>query len=279
MNWERLIEFMILLAPEGAGAGTGEGDGTPGAGEGAPGADAGNGVAGAPYLPEGLPDHLRGENDHGTIDKLWTAFSGARDRLAKQGTVPDNADGYTWDALSQATRDLMPDMDSDPVLPIARQAAHACGISNEQLNSFVDYLMPKCVETGAIEGPLDKAAELKLLESDEIADGTERAAKAEARQSDALAFVKGLQQRSILTEESAALLSSMGVYAEGVKTIEQLQAAMRGSGVQLGAGAGAGRGRAEVEADMDDPRYDSESPKFDPAFRKRVDEEWKALFQ
>ena len=52
--------------------------------------------ASAAYRPEGLPDHLLGKDERETIDKLFKAYGGAREAIAKFGAVPEAPDKYEF---------------------------------------------------------------------------------------------------------------------------------------------------------------------------------------
>lgn len=141
-----------------AGAGAPPAGGAPGAGEGekpagqssildfaqkaaAPGADGKPAAPGDWKAPDGIPDHLKGGNAEETINKLLTAYNGARKTLAqkgqgdgKGGTVPENPDGYEIKAEGDDDK-IAAELNSEASKPIVdsfRKAAHKHGISAEQ---------------------------------------------------------------------------------------------------------------------------------------------------
>jgi hypothetical protein len=51
---------------------------------------------GGPYRPQGLAEHLAGGSDQETIDKLFTAYTGARSEIAKgKPAIPAPSTGRT----------------------------------------------------------------------------------------------------------------------------------------------------------------------------------------
>lgn len=136
------------------GAGGGAGDGSQGAGDGGQGQGQssildfaqkgqqgqgdGKGASGEWKAPEGIPDHLRGGNAEETINKLLTAYNGARRTLAQKGQgeggkaegVPESPDGYEIKAEGDDDK-IAAELNSEkskPILDSFRKAAHKLGI-------------------------------------------------------------------------------------------------------------------------------------------------------
>ncbi len=172
--WNRHARVMAPEGESGGGAGAGAGSADPGAGGdaqagagaapsgGAPGAGEGQKPAGQSSIldfaakgqapagdkqgqggdwkaPDGIPDHLKGGNAEETINKLLTAYNGARKTLAQKGQgdggkeegVPETPEGYEIKADGDDDK-IAAELNSEASKPIVdsfRKAAHELGIS------------------------------------------------------------------------------------------------------------------------------------------------------
>ena len=66
------------------------------------------------HTPDGLPEHLQGENNREVIDKLFTENKSFRDDMAKRGTVPKTAAEFVFEP-DESVADLFPSHAEDPV--------------------------------------------------------------------------------------------------------------------------------------------------------------------
>ena len=234
--------------------------GAAGAGAGA-GAPQGQADAGAPsiYRPEGLPDHLAGASERETIDKLYGAYSGLRRTM---GDKPAAADAYslTW---GDDAPDFLKGMDAaDPLLAAAREAALARGLTTEQFGVLGDVLS-KAAELKLIEAPLDPAAEMATY-------GGETAYQRDLGTITTLADT--LKAGGKIDDAGYAELRATAVTAAGLRALMALRSDPPSAFGKDGAGGSAAPGDTmeAVQAAMRDPRYASDSPTYDPAYRAAV---------
>lgn len=253
------------LAGQGNGGASGgaSGDGAPG---GAPGGQGGG--APAAYLPEGITDDFKGASDKDTIDKLWSFVNGAEKPPAK-------ADGYEL-KLDEALTKRFGDMKDDPALQAFREVAHDVKLTNTQFNDVFSKFYTKLAEKGLIEAPIDGYDELDKLAPKGV-DQVRGRAEAAQRTNAVVANLNGMVQRGNLTKAESEMFMALAARAEGVVALEKFMKGRGEHGIQVGGQPGGGRTLEDVKADMRDPRYDSLSPKFDQAFRDRIDQEWQTL--
>lgn len=229
------------------------------------------------YTPEGFPEHLLGDDDHGTIDRLFTAYSGARERLAQAGDVPKDVAGYVYEP-NETLAPFFAD-ESDPVLASAKQAALKTGITGQQFQSFIDETFTELVGSGQIEAPYDPARELKNLGT--YLD-TKDPREIEKIATDNEAFVKNLAAQMELPEPVAGFMASLTDLAGGNVILHRLSGLLQERGISLGAEGETGKVAAisedELRALDADERIDPASPKFDPALRKKYDEAYQKLY-
>lgn len=227
------------------------------------------------YRPDGIPEHLLGETTEQTLDKLFGAYKGARDELAKgKPATPDKPEAYQLKIGEDAAKQF-PIADDDPALQVLRQTAHEANFSQEQfevLGKFVDQLVDK----GLIEKPYDHDAVMKSLapegfkgtDDQLLAKGAERVnqldgwIKADTRFSDA--------ERS----ELRLLTTSL----DGVKALEKIKAGSVTQSVQPGGGQAAGAvSKAQLDARVADPRNDFMNSAYNEAFAQETREMFKRL--
>lgn len=281
--FELLRRIAPLRAADGdGGGGSGGGSGGDGGGGGSggdagTGGDAGGGQDGGgdsgPYRPDGLPDHLAGDDDRGTIDNLYKAVDGYRRQDAQFGTVPDNAEGYTFEA-SETLKPYEPTLQGDFWNGV-REDARESGLRNGQFNTFINKVLGRMVEGEMVEAPFDPAAErAALLPKDaEGLSEQEQAAKIDARMQENLAWVDAMKARAPEDQKEAIgkaldfMVAELGDRANGHVAIEFIRGQV-GAGAQPGGGGGGGAGitREDLQKRKGDPRSDPMSPKFDQKF-------------
>jgi hypothetical protein len=218
------------------------------------------------YRPEGLPDHLAGKDERETIDKLFGAYSGLRRTM---GDKPADAAAYAL-AFDEKAPEFLKSLDSgDPLIAAAREAAFKRGLTTEQFGVLGDVLS-KAAELKLIEAPLDPAAEM-------TAYGGEAAYQRDLGTVTTIADT--LKQAGKIDDAGYAELRTTATTAAGLKAL----LALRGDAPQALAGSGAaatgstGDTLESLREQMRDPRYQSDSPKYDPAFRQRVYDAMRAL--
>lgn len=150
----------------GAGAaGAGGAAAADGAGGSGPAAAAAAGAAGQPYRPEGLAETMFGKDDRETIDKMFTALKGYRERDSARG-VPEKAEVYRKFDLEQAPAEIrghIEALDKDPLFAEVARVAMERRIPVADMQALTMALYAKAQEAGILEAPVDAAAEREKL--------------------------------------------------------------------------------------------------------------------
>lgn len=246
-----------------AAAGAGDGGGQPPAG----------GAAPSPYRPEGLPDHLFGTSDKETIDKLNTAYVGARKSIGDLGTVPEKADGYTFEA-SDKLKPYVSNFDKDPVYQKAREFALSSGMSSKTFGAFMPALLEHLVDGGLVAAPIDAKGQLRAMAPASLANATdqEKETAGARRVQDNIAWVDGAKASQAIDADIAEFLSvSAADNPAAIKLIEWLRGANSETMPALGGGGGSGLSDDQLTARMNDPRNDPRSSKFEKSFAEETD--------
>ncbi|SEK37224.1 hypothetical protein SAMN04515666_101349 [Bosea lupini] len=275
---------VLALAPEGDGAGAPPPAGTGGQPQG----DGGAGGGAAFVPPDFLPEHLRGKDAVETLGKLAPEWKTQRDSLAQRWTPPpEKPDGYEFAPAPELKQFFAEDAGKDPVVGVLRGVAHKIGMSADKFAPFVNEAVGELQKAGLIgkdQGAPDYDAEMKALvpEDKRSAPEAEQKAAAKARHDNAQTFADTLLARKDIDEgmreEFGLLLES----ANGVRLVEMMITHMTGEkGFVFGGQGGGGSGytMADYNRDSADPRYNSNSPKYDPAFRQETDNKSKHLWK
>jgi len=235
---------------------------------------------GTPYVPDGLPDHLKGASEKEIIDKLWGAYKPARDTIAQRGEVPKSADAYQIQ-ISDAQKQLFSgdDLTKDPAVKVWAKVAHEAGLTHKEFNLFGRFF-EEMAKAGLTEPKIDPKAEIGRLGEDIKAtepDAAKREAEGARRIVNANTWLQGLETRKHITQQERQVLSGLTTTAAGVRIIEKLAKLGQGTGVQNAAGGASGVGDTKESLDtaMMDDRYSSTSPKFDAGYRRDVDERYR----
>lgn len=240
----------------------------PPAGSPPPGADGGapEGHFSKPYHPEGLADPFRGKSDQETIDRLSKAA-----RVA-----PEKADAYKLELAPDVQKHFKADLAKDPVFLAFRDAAHAHGLDQKQFNGLFGDIIKGFDKAGVFAPPIDTKAELTKLAGTET-DPIKATAKAEQRIIAARTWIENELARGTFTKEEAGAADALRSVADGISFLEKVMAKFSGGqGLNPGGQPGAqGPTREQLQQDMRDPRYDSLNPKYDKAYRQRVDEAYR----
>lgn len=226
------------------------------------------------YWPEGVPETLagfRGKTDKETIDALTAHATQASER----GQVPKDAKDYQFQASEDFTK-RYGDLAKDKVLPLWRDVAHKNGLTDKQFSGAIQGLFEQMAEKGLLPQPPDLQAELRKLEP-KFGDPSRRARDAQQRIQGVVDNITGLVTRDVLTKvEGNVLMRALASTGDGVIMLEKLFGAMgKEHGLQGGGSSGAAPSMDDVRAKMKDPRYDSGSLKYDPKYRRQVDDEYR----
>lgn len=222
-------------------------------------------AAGTPYHPDGLAETYKGKTDRETIDALAKAVG------AREGP-PAKPDDYALELPADFVKKYG-DLNDDPVLPIAREVLHKHGVSQKEFSGIFNDLYAAMAEKGVLEPAIDPYEVMDKL-APKSGDPNRRKAEGAQRITGALDSVDRLVTRGELTRTEGNILMAGGVTAEGIMLIEKIAKRYGEHGVQVGGASApsAGYTKADWQREMADERYSTRSPKYDPDYRKRVDE-------
>lgn len=215
------------------------------------------------HTPEGMPDHLRGESDQETIDKLYAAYAPLRAEQSKG--KPEKVEDYAAVEFSdefKAGHGNLEERDSD-TMTLVREVALETGMPTDVFAKFVPALLERAVSGGLIEKPLSIEGE------HEKAGGAENYQR---RLSDLDQKFEGLKAQGKFTDEEVAEAKLLYVTADGLSVVEKIFALAAERGVDPGGSDLPAdlSTKEQVLAAMEDERYDSTSQKYDTKFVERV---------
>jgi len=116
----------------------------------------------AAYVPKGLPDHMVGESQKDTLDNLFKAYKGARDKIAGgkmgEGDVPEKIDGYKIEPTGEddVIGTELNSADSKPIVDAFRSAALDLGMTDQVFEKFMREGLGKVTEAGIPIGKNDE---------------------------------------------------------------------------------------------------------------------------
>ena len=255
-------------SPFGAAAGAA----APPAGVSAPSGAAAAPAAGTPYYPDKLPEHLRGQSDRETLDKVFGAYSGFRDEVAKRGAVPKTADEYKLE-LSDEAKATFGDPAADPRAKIFKGLAHKHGLTDKQAAGLFGEFHQELIGQNLVP-KFDPNAEIEKLAAGKVGlTGEQKKQEAAQRWKAAVDWADGLLAQKVVSKEQATMLKGLAeVGADGIMLIERLKGLSRENGLQTG---GTPTGATLTKADLDrriaDPRNQFHSGTFDKAFAEETD--------
>lgn len=265
-----LLSFRPYMSMADAAAGAGGdpgGGGDPGAG-----GDPGGGNPPSAYIPDGLPDNWRGDNDQGTIDALFGVAKGFRDADAKKPPTLKSVDDIQFEP-GEAIAPYIHDK-SDPVLTAYKTAAVKHGLNADQFAGVINETLGTLVTDGLIATPFDPQKELDSLGE---AMGLDRTGVAKIT-NDMAAFAEGLagQLEGVPEQHQEAVKERLSELADdhiGIMALNALQQRLQKGGLRIEGGAVRQGDMTDAELDaLDrDDRIDPDSAKFDPELRKRYD--------
>lgn len=259
----------------GSGASDGGGSGGAAAGASEGGQPGGGGGGPSPYRPSGLPEHYAGANDKETIDKLFGAVNGFRQKQGDAGAVPQNAEGYSFDA-SDTLKPYVAGFDKDPVYKAVRDIAHKAGITDKQFKSFMPGVLEHFVSSELVAAPVDPKAMLRGLAPASLASASdaEKETAGAKRVQDAVAWIDGAKSGNTMPEDVAEFFAA-GAASDprAIAAIDWLRGARTETKPALdGGGGGGGTSDADLEARLNDPRNIPGKPEYSAAFAQETDE-------
>lgn len=200
------------------------------------------------YRPEGLADHLLGENDQQTIDNLAKALEGYRARDSERKVPEDPAayaafEGEIPDTIKPHLAELANDDGFKAVAAIAKER----GIGVDDLQALTVGLYSTVQDMGLLDAPIDVEAERAALTPDHAAHlSPELQQQArEKRMNENFGFLDLLagDGKSGVTPEIADFVKvELGDSAKGHQFLEAIRSQIGGlgSGPQPGGGTGQG---------------------------------------
>jgi hypothetical protein len=236
------------------------------------------GAAPAFYRPKDLPEHLAGKSDQETIDNLFKAYAGTRADISKYGEVPKDPTGYSYQPDEKVKAYLTGDNDNELVRQV-QGIFHQHGLRDKQAQGVLNGMMTWLVDMEVVEPAVDIAAERKALIPQDAAGLPEADALkiADKRIQDNLTFVGTLTNHG-LPQDAVAALQTLGDTRQGHAVYEFIKGLIPDNGIRPGGTGGTVEGEAQLKARVADPRHNSLSPSYDPAFRAETDRLYKAFY-
>lgn len=181
----------------------------------------------APYVPDGLPDDLKGGSERETIDKLWGNISGRE-------KPPAAASDYKLEVPKELEGVLNPA--DDKVLPQFAAIAHKHGLTQSQYQNVIVDFHNQLLASGHIEPAVDIQNEFAAIGNNK---GDKAASIAAGRKAvaDLAGTFDALATRQQISPETAAELKAAVYSAASFKAISDLVALLP---KQAGAGPSPG---------------------------------------
>lgn len=192
--------------------------------------------------------------------------------------LPKDADGYAFEP-SDKLKPYLPDFANDPVLKLARDAAHKAGIREKQFAPFVNGILEAMVEGELVTPAIDLAAEKAALLPEEARglDETGKNTAIDRRVRDNHARIEIWKSQG-LPEASATALAAMLDTAAANQAVEFFATQMRTPQPTTGGSQAQGVTHESVKARQSDPRNKVGNSKFDPAFAAETNRMYQSLF-
>lgn len=205
-----------------------------------------------------IPEHLRGENPQATVDKLFKAYQGQRNK----GTAPKDVADYKIDLPENVVGLLDPDnADDAPVYDAIKDLAKEQGLSVEQYNGLVGGMLGKFQELGLIEVPIDAEEHFKMI------GGKGGVKKGQQIAEVCLNWLDGAHRKEILDDKEFEEAKIMAGTANGVRVMMKLRGMTGAAEIPTNFESQSDKmSRAELQARQMDPRQDN-----DPAFQKETE--------
>lgn len=225
------------------------------------------------YRPEGLSDHLYGISDNETIDKLFSAYDGARKELSKKSGVPDKLDDYKIELPEEISKVIIKagEDGKDPIFEHMRGEFHKRGVKAEDAVAIM-------TEWASKYGEMQSA----MMSGEGMPDfeykGYGGAEKAQPVIDGGIAWATGLKNAGKLDDVGMEEIKLLTSHEGGLRLIEQLRVAMGGEQIPAnikGKEMGGAMDEKELQSMMRDPKYWRDK---DPAFIDKVTKGFQALY-
>ncbi|GLI25642.1 hypothetical protein XFLAVUS301_53160 [Xanthobacter flavus] len=216
---------------------------------------------------------MKAEKPEERFDRLANGYKGLRDQIAARPQPPKTAAEYAFEPSEKIKSYIKPD---DPVLAIARDAAHEIGLPKDHFGKFVGKIFEVAQDKGLLAQPYDPLAEGRKI-AERIAPGksweeAKPVVTGVVKEMESFAGVVADQLK--LGEGAKGLLLSLTDEASGVELLQALSGAMGKDPAFKVAGNAAAAGqwtKESLDKAVADPRYNPLSPGYDKAFREQVD--------
>ena len=175
--------------------------------------------------PEGLDapelwDREKGQLDAAkTIEELNRRGKMAKDlrqKLSRGGAVPQNPEDYHIKPEGEGAAFINPDSET---MPEIKKIAHGCGMTEAQLNSFMNGFMAMAAKRGDLKAPPTPEEQKAAIEAEKAKLG----ANAEEQITAARQFIESQYRQGIFSEEDKAWLMEHGNSAQGIRIICKLR--------------------------------------------------------
>ncbi|PZU23922.1 MAG: hypothetical protein DI589_06605 [Shinella sp.] len=215
--------------------------------------------AGAFYRPEGLPDHLVGKDQAETMDKLYGALKGYRERDAAN-VVPEKAEAYAEFAgdIPETIKPHLDTLKGDPLFGRLNEKALALKVPAPVYQGLVQEFLSVSAEMGLMEPIVDAQAERAALVPQAAAhlSPAEQGQAVEKRMNENFAFLDALAaagaDKGGLSKDDADFAKAMlGDSAKGHRVFEWMRAASGAAG-----DGGKGPSMQAAPGGASDPRDD-----------------------
>lgn len=229
-----------------------------------------------PWRAEGLPDHLAGLTDAETAEKLWAAYKGARDTIAKAGEVPKAVDGYVFkpsDKVAPYTEGL----DQDPFFGSMRELALKHKMPAPLFQAYFGDLMEKMVDQGLVAEAFSPEKERRALAPD-VTDPKARAVEADRIIRENSARLEAWSKSGRMPADIAADLLSRMNFASTNKLVDYIADLRSERRPALGGGPAGDVTEQDLDKRIADPRNDTRSPRYEPAYAAETDRLFRKLY-
>jgi hypothetical protein len=223
----------------------------------------------------GIPAHMLKETPEQTLGEVFKGYKGFLDKQAASGPVGKSPDDYKFEFAAEL-KPYFPTAD-DPALKNFQAWAHKSGMAVKQANELINEVFAPLAKEGKLGPVFNPQAEIDKVAALLGKTGPDAAAAIEQATGELEAWSKNLGQQIKLTQEEQVELESLLMTGSGFGLMRKLQAAAGGDAFKVGGSQPGKLSRADLEAMRQDPRWSTNSTKYDAAFRQRYEEAWRAL--
>lgn len=234
--------------------------------------------AGGLYRPEGLPDQFHGANDRETIDKMFGALKGYREKQATAEPPPKTVDEYKfeWSDTVKGYVDTLEKV-KDPLFQGVKEDLLAAGIPSAQANKLMNGLLGRLLTMDVLEKPIDIEAEKVRLAPPEARNLSpqERDKAAQVRIGNNVAFVNQLVAEKFNPDAAKAIAAELAAFPELNDLVEFMR--QSSGGPALGGQPTPAVTRADLDKRIADPRNEVGNPQYSASFARETERLYKVF--